>query len=410
MMWLARLPMLCSLVIFQARFTLNKPLPKWENDLLTHYEEEAEEVLSSLTGTMKEELKESLNLTGAVFQEKTTMKLPQYMIDLYNQYADDRTSMPVSNIIRSFNVEDILSSCSQENLLQSAILLFNVTIPQHEEVMKAELKLKLSLGHSNLGHLSLFDVIHLEPSENLMDSNSFLSSKDIKGDDSLTIDVTKAVKRWIKSKVQLNKLEMFLKMKAPLDMCFKTEESAVYSDSSHPPILIIFSDDQSENNVKENPMDLTQMMFYQQSNNIEIYSKNTTDDHGEGHEPLEEGKPRAKRSAERSHCTKASLIVNFKDIGWDSFILFPPSYDAGQCVGDCYLPLTDNLTPTKHAIVQSVMHKNKPNDVRNVCCVPTKLDSIPVLYLEKQTASITAKQQPALRKYYDMKVVECGCR
>ncbi|XP_073540442.1 dorsalin-1-like [Phyllobates terribilis] len=404
MMRYIRLPILWSLVIFLAKFTLNKPLPeRVEEDLLTHHEEEAEGILNSINGSIEEHLKESLNLTGFLFQEKTPMKLPQYMIDLYNRYADDRTTMPVSNIIRSFNVEDILSSFSEENLLQSHILLFNVTIPPHEEVTKAELKLKIYLGNTSLGHLSLFDVIHIEPSENLRDANSFLASKDVEGDESVTIDVTRAVKRWIKSKMQLNKMEIFLKMKSPLETCFKTKMFAIDSDRSHPPILIIFSDDQSDNNVKENTMDLTQIMLFKQNNNLGIFSENSTTDHGEGHEPLEEGKKRSKRSAERDHCTKVSLMVNFKDIGWDSFIIFPPSYDAGQCVGTCYYPLTDNLKPTKHALVQSVMHMTKPKDVGNVCCVPTKLESLHVVYREN-------KQIVIKKNYEDMKVVECGCR
>ncbi|XP_069834884.1 dorsalin-1-like [Dendropsophus ebraccatus] len=396
-MWNARLPMLCSLVMVLTRSTLNRPLPEKEEEDLSHHEVEAEEVLSSLTGTMKEHLKESLNLTGVLFPEKTPMKLPQYMIDLYNRYADDRTSMPVSNIIRSFNVEDIFSSSSQENLLQSHILLFNVTIPQHEVVTMAELK--LSLGDAGPGHLSLFDVIHIEPSENLMDPNSFLASKDVAGDESVTIDVTKAVKRWIKSKVQVKKLEIFLKLKAPQDTCLTTKNFTIYSDRSHPPILIVFSDDQSESNVKDNPMGLTQMMLYEQSNKLGTYSKNTTNGHGEEHK----GKRRTKRNAESNHCTKASLIVNFKDIGWDSIIIFPPSYDVGQCVGNCYYPLTENLTPTKHAIVQSLMHMKKPKDVGNICCVPTKLESIQVVYREN-------KQTYIKKNYEDMKVVECGCR
>ncbi|XP_075698360.1 dorsalin-1-like [Rhinoderma darwinii] len=407
MVWLARLPMWCSLVLFLARFTLNKPLPIWEEgeveeeDLLTHHEEEAEEVLSSLTGRMKEDIKDSVKLSEVLFQEKTTMKLPQYMIDLYNQYADDRTSTPVSNIIRSFTVQDILSSSSQEDLLESHVLLFNVTVPQQEEVTKAELKLTLSLGDPGSRHLSLFDVLHVEPSENLRDSNSFLASKDVEGDESMTIDVTKAVKRWIKSKVQLNKLEIFIKMKTPLDTCFKSKKFSMNSDGGHPPILIIFSDDQGEKNGKGNPMEVTHMKLYEQSNNLAIFFKNFTADHDEGHEPL--GKARAKRSAERNHCTKASLTVNFKDIGWDSMIIFPPSYDAGQCVGNCYYPLTDNLTPTKHAIVQSLMHIKKPKNVGNACCVPTKLESLHVVYRENQ--------QTILQKnYQDMKVVECGCR
>ncbi|XP_071986475.1 dorsalin-1-like [Engystomops pustulosus] len=403
MMWRAKVPILCSIVILIARSTLNKPLPELDEvDRLTHPEEEAQEVLNSLTGIMKEHLRESVNSSGVFYQEKSTAKLPQYMIDLYNRYADDRTSMPLSNIIRSFIVEDILSSSSQENLLQSHILLFNVTIPPHEEVTKAELNLKLSFGDSGLGHLSLFDVIHIEPSDNLRDPDSFLASKDVKGDESVTIDVTKAVKRWMESKEHLNKLEIFLKMKKPLETCLKTERFALDSDNSHSPILVIFSDDQNENNMKEKPMDLTQMMLYERRNNLRIFSQNTTAGHGEGHIPLERG-TRTKRSVEKNYCSKVSLMVNFKDIGWNTFIIFPPSYDAGQCVGDCHYPLTDNLTPTTYAIVKSLLQNNRQKGVGNVCCVPTKLEGLQVVYRE-------SSKSVYVKNYQDMKVVECGCR
>lgn len=267
--------------------------------------------------------------------------------------------------------------------------MFNVSIPGHEEVTKAELKLMLSLGDAGRGHLSLFDVLHLELSENLRDSNSFLASQDVAGDESVTIEVTKAVRRWIGSKEPLNGLDVFLKMKAPLD----PRKIALDSDRL-PPILIVFSDDQRENNVKATPMDLTQVMVYEPSSHLGISSNNTT---------LGGGKTRARRGAERNHCTKTSLIVNFKDIGWDSIIIFPPSYDAGQCVGNCYYPLTDNLTPTKHAIVQSLMHLKKPKDAGNACCVPTKLEGLHVVYREN-------KQTIIKKNYEDMKVVECGCR
>ncbi|XP_075073358.1 growth/differentiation factor 2 [Mixophyes fleayi] len=409
-MWYSKLLVVCTLLVFLARLTLTKPLPEWgQKHFLNNYEEEAEQVLSSLTGRMKEDLIQNLNLSGVSIQEKPMMKLPQYMIDLYNQYADDRTSMPMANVIRSFNAEDIMLSSSQENPIQSHILLFNVTIPWHEEITKAELKMKISLGDWHLGHLSLFDVIHIELSENLKDPNSFLASKDVEEGESVTIDITKAVKRWIKSKVEKNKLEIFLKAKIPQDACKKTTNIDISSDSSHPPILIIFSDDQ-DNKVKETKMELNQMILHEQEKNIGIFLQNSTVEHVEEHrehlvigKTLAKSKKRVKRTAGRNYCKKTSLIVNFKDIGWDSVIIFPPNYDAGQCIGQCYFPLTDNLTPTKHAIIQTLMNKQRPKDVEKACCVPTKLEAIHVVYFDNGVPTIN-------RNYEEMKVVECGCR
>ncbi|XP_063814582.1 dorsalin-1-like [Pseudophryne corroboree] len=407
-MWYSGIPLSCTLFVFLARLALTKPLPDWkQKDFAQNYEEEAEQVLDSLTGRMKEELIQSLNLSAVLLTEKPAMKLPQYMIDLYNQYADDRSSFPMSNVIRSFNAQDIMLSSSKENPIQSHILLFNVTIPVHEDITKAELKMKMPLGDWGLGHLSLFDVIHIEPSENLRDKNSFLSAKDVEEGESVTIDVTRAVKRWMNSKVEKNKLEFFFKSNITEDTCIKTTNAGISSDGNHLPILIIFSDDQG-NRMKETRMELYQMILHEQEKNLGIFSQNITaelveetrEHHVTGKTPVA-SKTRVKRVAGRNYCTKTSLIVNFKDIKYD-FVMFPPSYDAGQCVGECYYPLTDNVTPTKHAIIQAYMHKNK-QEVASPCCVPTKLAAIQALLMLDGVPTIKTN-------YEGMKVVECGCR
>lgn len=99
-MWGSRIPEFGTLLVLLARFTFPKPLPDWKEQ---HHEEES---IQRLFGGQKVEgLTTTWNLSRASMPVKPKMKLPQYMIDLYNQYADDRTSMPMANIIRSFDVE-----------------------------------------------------------------------------------------------------------------------------------------------------------------------------------------------------------------------------------------------------------------------------------------------------------------
>lgn len=59
---------------------------------------------------MKVDFLRSLNLSGVPSQDKTQAELPQYMIDLYNRYTTDKSSIPASNIVRSFSVEGRVSS------------------------------------------------------------------------------------------------------------------------------------------------------------------------------------------------------------------------------------------------------------------------------------------------------------
>ncbi|XP_073453383.1 dorsalin-1-like [Aquarana catesbeiana] len=400
-MWGSRIPEFGTLLVLLARFTFPKPLPDWKEQ---HHEEES---IQRLFGGQKVEgLTTTWNLSRASMPVKPKMKLPQYMIDLYNQYADDRTSMPMANIIRSFDVEEIFISSPQKSCTHSPILQFNVTIPKHELVTKAELKLKVSLGKWGFGHLSLFDVVHNQPSNISESTNYFLASKDVEDNESVTIDITKTVKRWIESEMENQKLNMILKAKMGQTTCAKSGIVGVSYDRSHPPILIIFSDDQG-NHMKETKMELSQMILHEKDRNPRIFFKNATATHMKAHNEVwrsvAEGRTRLKRSTGDIGCHKASMMVQFKDIGWDSFILFPQKYDAGQCVGKCYYPITENMTPTKHAIIQALMHTNKVKGVDIPCCVPTKLEPLQVAYMENNKPVI-------ITNYEGMKVAECGCR
>ncbi|KAE8284514.1 Retinol-binding protein 3 Interphotoreceptor retinoid-binding protein [Larimichthys crocea] len=108
---------------------------------------------------------------------------------------------------------------------------------------------------------------------------------------------------------------------------------------------------------------------------------------------------RKKRKAEREYCRRTSLKVNFKDIGWDSWIVAPPEYDAFECRGLCYHPLTDESTPSKHALIQTLMNIRDPKRANMACCVPIKLDPITVMYRENGRLTIRylyEEMKPAL--------------
>lgn len=77
---------------------------------------------------------------------------------------------------------------------------------------------------------------------------------------------------------------------------------------------------------------------------------------------------------------------------------------AYQCHGRCFYPVAEHLSPTKHAIIQALLHSVDPTKAPRLCCVPTKLSSISVLYVDDKGV-LTYRFA-----YKDMVVVECGCR
>ncbi|XP_062848191.1 growth/differentiation factor 6-A [Trichomycterus rosablanca] len=113
------------------------------------------------------------------------------------------------------------------------------------------------------------------------------------------------------------------------------------------------------------------------------------------------GKRHGKKS--KSRCSRRALHVNFKELGWDDWIIAPLDYEAYHCEGMCDFPLRSHLEPTNHAIIQTLMNSMDPNSTPPSCCVPTKLSPISILYIDSGN-NVVYKQ------YEDMVVEQCGCR
>ncbi|XP_077454845.1 growth/differentiation factor 6-A [Stigmatopora argus] len=113
------------------------------------------------------------------------------------------------------------------------------------------------------------------------------------------------------------------------------------------------------------------------------------------------GKRHGKKS--KSRCSKKALHVNFKELGWDDWIIAPLDYEAYHCEGVCDFPLRSHLEPTNHAIIQTLMNSMDPTGTPPSCCVPTKLSPISILYID-------AGNNVVYKQYEDMVVEQCGCR
>ncbi|XP_065128449.1 nodal-related 2 [Paramisgurnus dabryanus] len=100
-------------------------------------------------------------------------------------------------------------------------------------------------------------------------------------------------------------------------------------------------------------------------------------------------------------CKKVDMHVDFNQIGWGSWIVFPKKYNAYRCEGSCPNPLGEELHPTNHAYMQSLLKYYHPNRVPSACCAPTKMSPLSMLYYENG--------ELILRHHEDMVVEECGC-
>ncbi|XP_017291550.1 nodal-related 2 [Kryptolebias marmoratus] len=109
-----------------------------------------------------------------------------------------------------------------------------------------------------------------------------------------------------------------------------------------------------------------------------------------------------KRGGGKPACRRVDLEVDFKLIGWASWIIFPKKYNAYRCEGSCTGPLGEDLNPTNHAYMQSLLKHYHPERVVTPCCAPTKMSPLSMLYYENG--------EMLLRHHEDMVVDECGCQ
>ncbi|KAK2820495.1 hypothetical protein Q5P01_023454 [Channa striata] len=77
-------------------------------------------------------------------------------------------------------------------------------------------------------------------------------------------------------------------------------------------------------------------------------------------------------------------------------------YNAYRCEGFCPGPLGEDLKPTNHAYMQSLLKHYHPDRVTETCCAPIKMSPLSMLYFESG--------EMHLRHHEEMVVDECGCQ
>ncbi|KAJ8011093.1 hypothetical protein DPEC_G00054610 [Dallia pectoralis] len=124
----------------------------------------------------------------------------------------------------------------------------------------------------------------------------------------------------------------------------------------------------------------------------------------------EHARRRAKRGLEcdgkMRMCCKRQFYVNFKDIGWNDWIIAPSGYHANYCEGDCpsHVASITGSSLSFHSTVINHYRMRGYAPFQNIksCCVPTRLRAMSMLYHNEEQKIIKKDIQ-------NMIVDECGC-
>ncbi|XP_018605427.2 bone morphogenetic protein 10-like [Scleropages formosus] len=377
----------------------------------------------------------AFNLTGLRPQGHRTPATPaEDMLELYERLAGERTAGPSATTVRSFRNQDSSHCSVSAEGIRRHPLLFNVSIPDYEQITGAELHLHAMMQedlhlYAGQGRWVTIYEIRENGSRRMKDCGggtgrgqsgelAELASRRVDTKDHAwkTFDLTAVVRRWCKSKHAPQRLEVHIASLAEPSSRTTAEEtkSDGSTEAKHTSSLVVFSNDQSrKHSVQMHELNLMTGYINQQGNkDLRLQNFWGEDKQEEDEESVSQGHAnviydtasRVRRNAQNSPCKRAPMYVDFKDIGWDSWILAPPGYEAYKCSGICSYPLLEHVTPTKHAMVQTLVNLKSPERASRACCVPTKLKPISLLYLD-DTGVMTYKA-----KYESMVVAECGCR
>ncbi|XP_050308362.1 bone morphogenetic protein 10-like [Anthonomus grandis grandis] len=326
-----------------------------------------------------------------VQKKKIKYHVPKFMLELYEQNKGTPKMDLKADLVRSLipsQAEKYHSSEILEELTENHLLIFNLPQSEKDEVLiEAELKIlsqvqfdsKLESGvkrslkiskideNSNLNSLQEIHVHHF--------NNTWIS-----------FNLTKTVQDCLNSQFK------YLKLVISID-------SLYHGNRFNLSILPVID----ENDNHDYPLLL---LSYSTTTNKTNRQKRSLEEDYEDDPNLVwnvDLKKNLKRFR-KNLCKRRPLYIDFSEINYDMWIVQPSGYDAYQCQGRCFYPVAEHLNPTKHAIMQAIMHSMDPARASRSCCVPTLLDSISILYVDDKGV-LTYRYA-----YKDMVVLECGCR
>ncbi|XP_051894238.1 anti-dorsalizing morphogenic protein [Pristis pectinata] len=324
----------------------------------------------------------------------TVRQPPQYMLDLYNTVADvdGVTKDPhllVGNTVRSFldrtqNQQfkfffSLSSVAKSETILTAELHLFK---------LRGRLSQDLRQHRHHLCQISVYQI--LDNNTSTAKGKRLLSTRVLPVHDSTweVFTITNAVYDWTQDKESNKGLLVIVRSLAGQQLKnyihFATGRD---HHSSKQPMVVLFTDDERRGTA-------TSTSSIGNSSNPFLPEVTLHD---------KASQSRSTRSVNLQGCQRYPLYVDFEEIGWSGWIISPRGYNAYHCKGACVFPLGQNMRPTNHATVQSIINALKlTNDVATPCCIPDKLFSINLLYFDDD-------ENVVLKQYDDMVAGSCGC-
>ncbi|NXR11557.1 INHBC protein, partial [Semnornis frantzii] len=109
-------------------------------------------------------------------------------------------------------------------------------------------------------------------------------------------------------------------------------------------------------------------------------------------------------SGDSRMCCRREFFVDFKEIGWEDWIIHPEGYHMNYCTGLCprHMAAAPGLAASFHSAVLNIIKATNVEAAADSCCVPTQRRPLSLLYYDRDS-NIVKTDIP------DMIVDACGC-
>ncbi|XP_025200960.1 protein decapentaplegic-like [Melanaphis sacchari] len=354
--------------------------------------------LAAITGyeEVEKNLITKLGLTRRPVVEKN-MEIPPATMELYKSMLEENNAMtthfplPGLHTMSANTARTYPNKGSAPNNAKSKKyrLQFDIdSIPEQDQVKAAEVRFTMiydtELRNEEFIHVLIHDIVQpgakglSKPILRIIDSKSINMSK-VSKSEVISFDVTPAIERLSKNNFKENHGML---VQCVTESGSHTHLLSVFDFvSPEKTLLLVYTDD----GTSDEKGTLERIMRR---------SKRSADEPGGGP---------PKRAKKKKICQRHSMYVDFKDVGFSDWIQAPPGYDAFYCHGECAFPLANHINASNHAVMQTLMNSYNPAAVPRACCVPTKLSSQTLLYVDDDGKLV-------VKNYPEMTVDECGCR
>ncbi|XP_072259160.1 nodal homolog [Pyxicephalus adspersus] len=341
-----------------------------------------------------------------------SMNYPMYMMQLYHNLLHDESKLSEQANTSDYNTVLSLVAKNCTEIDTSLKLSFDMSsIYNSNELQLAQLRIHIP-SFLKLEHKTL-EIYHSKKGKELFIGSVKIDSDTIRGSAWASFDLTQMLQLFLQ---QVNKKDAddHIKSKHKIEKVmnrnkeFEPEQGrqqATYTSSTERVVLVVFAKDKSYDSMSGSPsliktVETSKYVALEKTSRISAirrHRRNKNDNHhllinNVPSRPEEHGKPL---------CRRVDMVVDFDEIGWGDWIVYPKRYNAYRCEGACPIPLNETFKPTNHAYMKSVVKLYQPEKVECPSCVPLRMSPLSMLYYEGN--------EVVVRHHEDMIVEECGC-